>query len=176
MTHRLLPSLLLLVLPAFAAHAEDSAQMQALREINNDVWAPFVRGVNSYDHPLYSQVRAKDSIFVDGKLLFDYAAYVDDALKVMESMRAAGTRIDMQVRFGQRVSDGRHASERGLLRSVVTDASGKQRIFHAHFHVISRKQADGWRIVTDYRWRTGAEADARAFETAQPMDALEPFR
>lgn len=167
---------LLLLLTTSAALAQDSPQMQTLRELNLHVWEPFVRGVNTYDHALYSRVRSKDSIFVDGKRFFGYEAYVEDAIRVMTPIQKAGTQLNMQVRFEERTTDGVYASERGVLRSVVTDASGVERTSHARFHVISRKQPDGWRIVTDYRWRTGAEADAKAFAAARMPEDVETFR
>lgn len=79
----------------------------------------------------------------------------------------------MQVRFEERTTDGMYASERGVLRTILTDKDGGKRTGYARFHVISRKQADGWRIVTDYRWRTGAESDAAAFSAARPLEVIE---
>jgi hypothetical protein len=156
-------SLLLTGLPALAA--PDSTK--AFEEIDRTIWQPFLRGVNTYDHALYGGVRAKDSIFVDGKRFFGYDAYIEDAVRVMTPLQQAGTRIEMQVRFEDRTTDGSYASERGILQTIITDARGERRVGHARFHVISRKQPDGWRIVTDYRWRTTAEADAQAFAAAR---------
>lgn len=167
---RLIPFLLLL--SASTVVADESWRTQALRDINRSIWEPFVRGVSTYDHPLYLQVRSKDSIFVDGKRFFGHEAYAEDAIRVMDPMKQAGTRLDMQVRFEERTTDGMYASERGVLRTIVTDKSGTERASYARFHVISRKQPDGWRIVTDYRWRTGAEADAAAFGAARASEDM----
>lgn len=168
---RILPLLLLVTAEVIAA--DTGPQLQALREIERDIWKPFARGVNTFDHDLYSGVRAKDSIFVDGKRLFGYDAYVEDAIRVMAPLEKAGTRLNMQVRFDERITDGAHASERGVLRTILTDKTGAERTSHARFHVISRKQADGWRIVTDYRWRTDAQSDAQAFAAARPPEDFE---
>ncbi|MBB6095980.1 hypothetical protein HNQ60_004871 [Povalibacter uvarum] len=156
-------SLLLTGPPALAA--SDSAQTWV--EIDRAIWQPFVRGVSTFNHELYGAVRAKDSIFVDGKRFFGYDAYIEDAVRVMTPLQRAGTRIEMQVRFEDRTTDGSYASERGVLQTIITDARGERRVGHARSHVISRKQPDGWRIVTDYRWRTTPEADAKAFEEAR---------
>lgn len=168
---RILPLLLLITTGAIAA--ETATPAQTLREIDRDIWKPFVRGVSTYEHELYLSVRAKDSIFVDGKRFFGYDAYVEDAIRVMTPLQKAGTRLNMQVRFEERVTDGAFASERGVLRTVITDEKGVERMSHARFHVISRKQADGWRIVTDYRWRTGAQSDAQAFAAARAPEEFE---
>ena len=156
----------LLLLSSVAAAAEPA---QVLKEIDAAIWQPFLRGVNTFDHTLYAGVRARDSIFIDGKRFFGYDAYVEDAVRVMAPLKQAGSRIEMSVRFEDRTTDGLYASERGVLRTIMTDARGEQRTGYARFHVISRKQAEGWRIVTDYRWRTTPQADAEAFEKAQAM-------
>lgn len=155
----------LLLTGSAALAAPDSTK--TFEEIDRTIWQPFLRGVNTFNHELYGGVRAKDSIFVDGKRFFGYDAYIEDAVRVMTPLQQAGTRIEMQVRFEDRTTDGAYASERGVLQTIITDARGEQRVGHARFHVISRKQTEGWRIVTDYRWRTTAEADAKAFEAAR---------
>ena len=155
-----------MLLIAAAAHGAEEAQARALREIDESIWAPFVSGVEAFDHARYSSVRARDSIFVDGKRLFDYDEYVEDAVRVMTPLQKSGAKLQMEVRFEERIVDGREASEKGVLRTVMTDAKGVERVGYARFHVISRKQAEGWRIVTDYRWRTTAAADAEAFAAA----------
>jgi hypothetical protein len=162
---------IMLLLVARALVAENAPPTLPLAEINKDIWEPFTHGVSTFDHALYARVRAKDSVFVDGKRLFGYDEYVDDAVRVMTPLQQSGTRIEMQVRFEERITDGAHAFERGVLRTIVTDKSGARRTGYTHFQVISRKEQVGWRIVTDYRWRTDIEQDARAFDSARPMDS-----
>jgi hypothetical protein len=157
------------LLSTAALGADDGARERTLREIDDAIWKPFVRGVETFDHALYGSVRTRDSLFVDGKRLFDYDEYVEDAVRVMTPLQKSGARLEMEVRFDNRVVDDGAASERGVLRTVMTDASGKEQVGHARFHVISRKTADGWRILTDYRWRTDPAADAAAFAAAKPI-------
>jgi hypothetical protein len=157
------------LISASALAADDAARERTLREIDEAIWNPFVRGVETFDHALYTSVRTRDSIFVDGKRLFDYDEYVEDAVRVMTPLQKSGARLKMEVRFEDRVVDEGAASERGVLRTVMTDAKGKEQIGHARFHVISRKSDEGWRIVTDYRWRTDPAADAAAFAAAKPI-------
>jgi hypothetical protein len=168
--HKATIAILSTMLTFSVAHTADDAQTRALREINAAIWTPFIRGVETFDHARYSSVRARDSIFVDGKRLFNHDEYVEDAVRVMTPLQKSGARLRMEVRFAERIVDDGAASEKGVLRTVMTDANGAERVGYAHFHVISRKQPDGWRIVTDYRWRTTAAADAEAFAAAKPID------
>jgi ketosteroid isomerase-like protein len=172
-TTHLIAVALLLVTRALAT--EISPQAQALSEINEQIWRPFVRGVNTFDHPLYSGVRAKDSVFVDGKRLFGYEEYVEDAVRVMTLLQKAGTRLEMEVRFDDRITDGAHAFESGVVRVIAIEEDGARRTSHARFQVISRKQPEGWRIITDHRWRTNDDADTQAFENARSLENLAAF-
>jgi hypothetical protein len=171
--HKATIAILSMVFTSSAAHAAHDAHARTLREINDAIWTPFIRGVEAFDHARYSSVRARDSLFVDGKRLFDYDEYVEDAVRVMTPLQKSGARLRMEVRFDERVVDEGAASEKGVLRTVVTDANGVERMSFARFHVISRKGPEGWRILTDYRWRTTAAADAQAFEAASPMQIYE---
>ena len=166
----LLATLSIFLISTATLGADDAARERTLREIDDSIWKPFVRGVETFDHALYSSVRTRDSIFVDGKRLFDYDEYVEDAVRVMTPLEKSGARLEMEVRFDDRVVDDSAASERGVLRTVMTDAKGKEQVSHARFHVISRKGDDGWRILTDYRWRTDPAADAAAFAAAKPIE------
>ena len=170
MSKTILGALVMLAMWTGTAGADATARAGVLRAIDDSIWKRFIRGVETFDHELYSSVRARDSLFVDGKRLFDYDEYVEDAMRVMTPLQKSGARLKMEVRFEDRVFDGGAASERGVLRTVMTDAEGAERISYARFHVISRKGAEGWRIVTDYRWRTDPTADAAAFAAASPMD------
>jgi hypothetical protein len=157
-------------------HADDAGR-QALADIDRDVWSNFVEGVATFDHARYGGVRSRESIFIDGRRLFDYGEYVEDALVVMQPMQAAGSRVRIEVRFRQRVTDGAQAWEQGLLRSTITAADGAQLgEGYAHFDAVLRKESGGWRILTERRWRSGdATADAAAFAAARAPGEFDAF-
>jgi hypothetical protein len=161
--------LLLLCLPLLPRSVlADDVRREALVAIDREVWIPFVEAVEAFDHARYSGVRSRESVFVDGRRLFDFQEYVDDAVEVMRPLQASGSRVRLEVRFMQRVTDGEQAWEQGLLRSTIIGADGAQLgRGHAHFEAVLRKEAGGWRILTERRSRSGdAAADAAAFSDA----------
>lgn len=120
---------------------------------------------------------SRASVFVEGNRLFDCQEYVDDAARVMAPLQAAGTRVEIEVRFLERLTDGAQARERGVLRSTMYGADGAQvGRGHANFEAVLRREPGGWRILTERRWRSSdPAADAAAFEGAHPRGAFEPF-
>lgn len=170
---------LLLVLPASLAHAQPEAaaqqRAQFLQQLEREVWQPFARGVNTYDDDAYLGTRSRDFVMVDsgpGNFL-DHDYYAEDSSRAMRGLREAGVRLHLEIRFEQRLADGDYASERGIMRTLRTDADGRERTSHSRFHAISRREDGRWRVLTEYRWNLDPASDAAAFEAATPMAAGE---
>ena len=146
------------------------AQSDALHALNRDVWEPFVRGVNTFDDAAYLGVRSRDFVMVQqGRPHFmDHDFYTEDSVKVMRELKESGTRLALEVRFEERMTDGEYSSERGLVRTTVTDAKNVSRTSHSRFHSIARLEDGHWRILTEYRTAAGKDA-ATAFASAHPM-------
>jgi ketosteroid isomerase-like protein len=168
-------ALFALLLP-FAAHAADTPQAEALRELDREVWTPFVEGVANYDDAGYLATRSRDFVMVDGRggNFLDYDYYAEDSAQAMRQLREAGVTMTADVRFESRRSDGEYASEQGILRIARTDADGKQVTGLTRFHAISRKEDGRWRVLTEHRW-PDRSLDAAAFDKAHPRGAVEVF-
>lgn len=161
----------LLVLPFVHAHATP-AQVQALQQVNRDIWEPFARGVGQFDEAAWSGVRSRDFVLVQqGKPHFlDHDFYFEDSAKVMRELRQAGTRLALELRFEERMTDGEHSSERGLVRTTMTEAGKPPRTFYSRFHAISRVEDNRWRVLTEYRTPAGPDAE-KAWSAAFPMES-----
>lgn len=155
------------------AHATPM-QAEALRQVNRDIWEPFARGVAAFDDPTWLGVRSRDFVMVQqGKPHFlGHDFYVEDSTKVMRELKQAGTRLALELRFEERMTDGRHSSERGLIRTIMTEAGKPARSFFSRFHAISRLEDGRWRVLTEYRTPAGPAAE-QAFSAAFPVDAVD---
>lgn len=162
----------LLVAGISPAHATP-VQVEALQQVNRDVWEPFVRGVGSFDDAAWASVRSRDFVMVQvGKPHFlDHDFYIEDSTKVMRELKQAGTRLALELRFEQRMTDGRHSSERGLVRTTMTEAGKDAKTFYSRFHAISRLEDGHWRVLTEYRTPAGPDAE-KEFSAAFPADAV----
>jgi hypothetical protein len=161
---------------AAAGHAQEATSTKALKEINRDIWVPFMQGVAASEDALYLGTRSKDYVRVqaNGRLILDHANYVDDTVTMMGRYRDQGAKVVLDVRFDERITDGRHASERGITRVIFTPKSGDARTSYTRFHVISRKEGAAWRVLTDY-----APADSASeaeYQRAKAPDDVQEFR
>ena len=149
-----------------------------LREINRDVWAPFTRGVTENVDSLYLAVHSRDYVRVQSsaRLILDYTAYEDDSRPIMADLRARGTTLRLAVRFDERIANGHHASERGVVEVVSTDRDGTSRTFHTRFLVVSRKEGGTWKMLTEYHTTEGGTVGAADFQRGRAMDDVEAFR
>jgi hypothetical protein len=172
------PMSLVLLCALFApAWAQDGGARQWLAAINKDVWLPLMAGVTNDDESLYLGVRSKSYVRVQeqGRLLLNLDDYVDDTRAMMKNYRDKGTRLKMEVRFEERLIDGKSASESGVMRVTFSDKDGKGRTVYSRFHTISRKQADGWRVVTDYFPPTGSRFGEPQFERLKAPEDVADF-
>lgn len=162
-----------LVTLAFASAHATPTQVQALQQVNRDVWEPFVRGIGGFDEAAWAGVRSRDFVMVQqGKPHFlDHDFYIEDSSKVMRELKQAGTRLAFELRFEERMTDGRYSSERGLVRTTMTEAGKEARTFYSRFHAISRLEDGRWRVLTEYRTPAGPDADAK-FAAAFPVDSV----
>lgn len=166
----------LLALGASAQGQPDADRWFA--EINRDVWTPFTEGVRKDDSALYLGVRSTEYVRVQasGRLLLDYADYVDDTVKMMAGYRAQGTAIVIDVRFEERIIDGKSASERGIQRVLFTPKGGETRTFYTRFHTISRKEGGKWRVLTDYFPASTDPITEAQYAQAKALDDVASFR
>ena len=170
--------LAVLFLAPGAAAAQERGAAAWLEELNRDVWVPFLAGVAKYEDTGYVGVRSKDYIRVqsEGRLILSYETYVDDTRSMMASYKDRGTRLTMEVRFEDRITDGRFASERGITKVVFAPKEGEARTFYGRFHTVSRKENGVWRILVDYAAPASERVGEEEFKRARDMNDLEPFR
>ena len=166
---------MLLSAPA-AGGVQGPSAMPWLEEINRDIWRPFVEGVATYKHELYLGVRSKDYIRLqaDSRFFLDHDDYVDDTRRMMAQYAEQGARIDIEMRFTERIVNGESASERGIMKVTFTTPSSEARVSYAPFHAISRRERGTWKVLVDYF--AADPADALAFARARAMTDLEPFK
>ncbi len=146
-------------------------------QINRDVWSAFIAGVNNYDDDAYLETRSKHFVMADGvgRQFLDHDYYVEDSVAVMKGLREAGVKLDAQVRFDDRYSDGEYAFERGILRIASTDAAGKTNVGLTRFQAVSRNENGRWRVLTEHRWRDPA-VDQATFDAARAPDDFTSFK
>jgi ketosteroid isomerase-like protein len=94
---------------------------------------------------------------------------------MMQRYREQGVQLSVEVRFEERIVDGRAASEKGISRVLFTDKDGKSRTYFTRFHTISRKEGSSWRVLTEYFPPPGDDLGEAQFLQAKAVDDTAAF-
>ena len=140
------------------------------KQINEQVWKPFIQSFNNRDDNTYEAVHSKDVIRVlqDDNQIFGYKEYfkkVDDSLKVKWST----WKRSIELRFIQRIAADGKAFEVGFYKtSSVNSSTGEKRTGYGKFHVLLKKEKGVWKILMD----ADAKEDANeiVFQAAKPLE------
>ena len=136
-------------------------------EINQDIWKPFVEGVNTNNPNLYNGVNSKDFYWVlDGQKarIMNLQEYIEDADLVMKSRRDKGISTELQIRFLERNIRAEFASERIVIRFSQMTKDKKTTHYYSIANVFSKKENGVWK-----RWifHYAGESSEKDYESAE---------
>ncbi|HEV8286660.1 MAG TPA: hypothetical protein VGQ09_20265 [Chitinophagaceae bacterium] len=140
------------------------------KEINEQVWKPFIKAFNSSDDKAFSAVHSKDVIRViqDNNQVMGYDQYFK---KIPDSMKAkwANWKKNIELRFMQRIASKDKAFEVGYYKSTSTNTlTGEKRTGFGKFHVLLRKENGVWKILMDAD--AYDKTDETVFLSGKPME------
>lgn len=140
------------------------------RQINEQVWKPFIASFIKGDDEAFSAVHSKDvsRVMQDSRQIIGYDQYFK---KQPDSIKAkwANWKKNIELRFTQRIAANDKAFEVGYYKSTSTNtATGETRSGIGKFHVLLRKEKGVWKIVMDADTREGASEEA--FKKAMPLE------
>jgi len=150
----------------FANAQDESIQ----KEINAQVWKPFIKTFNNGDDEGFKAVHSKDVIRVnqDGKQISGYDQYfrtVPDSIKA----RWGKWSKNIELRFTQRIDGNDKAFEVGYYKTTSkNNDTGETRTGYGKFHVLLRKENGTWKILMDADANDGTN-DA-VFQNGTPME------
>ena len=177
---------LALLLLLAAAHpfavASDPAPDELRRQIDDDVWRPFLAASSSFDAEGFLAVQSPDLVRISeatGEIhgLDHYAASISQGFRRVRE-RGGVTRTT-EARFLARSASANLAHEAGYFRST-TVRDGQTRVAYTRFDFVLRRENGRWKILVDrdspHRLSSGeaqpiTEAD---FLAAQPLLAISP--
>jgi len=140
------------------------------KEIDEQVWKPFIKAFNSDDNDGFRAVHSREIIRVvqDDNRLLGYDEYFK---KVPDSLKAkwANWKKNIELRFIQRIASVDKAFEVGYYKSTSTNVvTGEKRSGYGKFHVLLRKENGVWKILMDAD--ANEKTDETVFLSAQPME------
>jgi ketosteroid isomerase-like protein len=164
-------SILFFTLPALFAYQQVIAQQDAVtKEINEQVWKPFIRSFNTGDDEAFKTVHSKDIIRVnrDDKDIYGYDRYFQ---KIPDSVKTkwGNWKKNIELRFIQRIAGNDKAFEEGYYKTTSTNQqTGEIRKGIGKFHVVMRKENGVWKILVDADTSEGVNEEV--FSKAKPLE------
>jgi ketosteroid isomerase-like protein len=121
------------------------------KEINEQVWKPFIHAFNNNDDQAFSAVHSKEVIRViqDNNQVMGYNQYFK---KIPDSIKAkwSAWKKNIELRFIQRIASNDKAFEVGFYKTTSTNTqTGEKRTGYGKFHVLLRKENGAWKILMD---------------------------
>jgi ketosteroid isomerase-like protein len=149
-----------------------------LKEVNRDIWHPFIEAYNHCDIEKYKSLQTEDFIRAEGngKRLPSFKDYFDSAGAWFDEIKKEGRKLGIAFRFSERFANGSVASERGIYELRSFNKEGKE-VWRGYgkFHVFMRKIAEKWKIVVDYDSNEGNTINEQNYLTAFAMDDFEKY-
>jgi len=144
----------------------DSSQ----KEINEQVWKPFIKAFNNNDDEAFRAIHSKDVIRViqDNNQIMGYDQYFQ---KIPDSIKTKwrNWKKNIELRFLQRIASKGKAFEVGFYKTTSTHAmTGEKRTGFGKFHVLLRKENRDWKILMDAD--ANEKMNEEIFLSGKPME------
>ncbi len=149
-----------------------------LKEINRDIWLPFVEAYGTLNTEKYKNLQSEDFIRAEGNLkkLPTHKNYFDNVNAWFSDVKKDSQKLSIAFRFVERFANDKVASERGIYELKSFDATGKEQWRdYGKFHVFMRKIDGVWKIVVDYDSNENKTIDEKAYLAAFATDDFEKY-
>ena len=149
-------------------HAQTDS-LKWVKEINEQVWKPFITHFISGNQEGFSSVHSKriTRVEIDRGVLKDYDKYFPPASPGSSPVKKNTNRL-FELRFDKRISNGTRAWETGYYKGTVMQEGKEPRSYYGRFFVVLEKEEGNWKILVDAD--TGKEANEENFSKAFAME------
>lgn len=146
-----------------------SDSLRWVREINEQVWKPFITHLVSGDKAAFSSVHSKriTRVEIDRGVILDFEKYFPPAEANSGPPKKKADWL-FELRFDKRVSNGVKAWESGYYKGTVTQEGKDPRSYYGRFFVVLEKEKNTWKILVDAD--TGKDANEENFSKSSPME------
>lgn len=142
------------------------------REINDQVWKPFIETFNHYKTDQFLALHSKDVFRCsrESKEILNWDQYYQNQKHWDEKAIKEGSKRSLELRFTERIANAGQAIEVGIYKSTSTNSKGESQTGYGKFMVVLRKQNGVWRIVVDTDSSEGGTINEKHFLEAKPLD------
>lgn len=154
-----------------AAGSTAVAGEDVARQIDREVWIPFMAAASAFDADGFLALQSKDLVRVsqDDNEVYGLDRYAREVREGFPRAKARGAKRTSEVRFLTRTHAGDLAYETGYFHSRATLANGEERRRYTRFEVVLRKEAGTWKILLDKDTQDGGAITEAMYLQAQPL-------
>lgn len=152
---------------AVTSHAQDTQ-----KEINEQVWRPFIKNFNENNTAGFMAVHSKDAVRSprDQKAIWNWDEYNrQQALSDADDKKENRKRM-LELRFTERFANGNLAFNVGIYKTTYVLRDGKTQHYFGRFHVVLRKENGIWKILVDTDSTEGLSIGEKDFLAATPLE------
>jgi ketosteroid isomerase-like protein len=159
--------LITLALICFEAHTQNLQ-----KEINEQVWKPFITNFNEHNTDGFMAVHSKDAVRSprDAKVVWNWGDYKQQQAKGDQRDVVEKRKRSLELRFTERISNKDLAIEVGVYKTTYFLPNGETQNYYGRFHVVLRKESDTWKILVDTDYSEGGTIGEKDFLASQPLD------
>ena len=154
-----------------AFHSSAKAQADSLqKQINEQVWRPFVESFGSLDVKGFMAVHSKEMtrVIQDANLIYGYERYFQETERGNEAAKKSNRKQTLELRFIQRIAAADKAFEVGYYKYTGIQPDGSSRYGYGKFHVLLRRENGTWKILMDAD--ASEKTNEAIFQSAKPME------
>ena len=137
------------------------------KEINEQVWKPFIKSFDQNDIHLFKSLHLHELIRVQTNEMLNYETYMKGYTSMFEKMKQNNSHYTIELRFTRRVADSARAFEEGYYKTSFKE-NGTERAGYGRFSVVLLKKEGRWKILLDSD--TSAGANEAVFLEAKSME------
>lgn len=141
------------------------------KEINDQVWKPFIQAFNNHDATSFLNVHSKELIRAgrDQKKVLNWEEYLKQQSEGDKSDLENKIKRSIDLRFTERLANRSQAIDVGIYKTTTTRSDGSSRSFYGRFHVVLRKENGAWKILVDTDSSEGNTIGEKDFLAAKPL-------
>lgn len=151
----------------FEAHTQNLQ-----KEINEQVWKPFIANFNEHKTDGFMAVHSKDAVRSprDAKVVWNWEEYKQQQSKGDQRDIVEKRKRSLDLRFTERIANKDLAIEVGVYKTTYFLPNGETQSYYGRFHVVLRKESDIWKILVDTDYSEGNTIGEKDFLAAQPLE------
>ena len=141
------------------------------KEIDDQVWRPFIASFNSFDTNGFMAVHSRDVVRSprDAKVLLSWDEYFKQQQTGDKKQKENGNTRLIELRFTERIANPKQAIDVGIYKTTVKNKEGKTSSFYGRFHVVLRKEGLEWKVLVDTDSSEGNTITEKDFMAASPL-------